>query len=89
MCVRVYVCALARAGTLTRLLLFHQFGEPSIKFFLQSAWVAQSVEHLALDLGSGHDLTVRGIEPHVRLCADGAEPAWGSLSPSLSTPLSK
>ena len=39
-----------------------------------------------LDLGSGHDLTVHEIEPHIRLCADGAEPAWNSLSPSLSAP---
>ena len=29
----------------------------------QGAWVTQWVEHLTLDLGSGHDLTVRGIEP--------------------------
>ena len=26
------------------------------------------------------------IEPHVRLHADSAEPAWDSLSPSLSAP---
>ena len=37
--------------------------------------------------GSGHDLTVRGIKPHVRLCADSAEPAWDSLSLSLALPL--
>ena len=47
----------------------------------QGAWVAQSVEHPTLDFGSGHDLVVRGIESHIRLCADGAEPAWDSLSP--------
>ena len=46
------------------------------------AWVAQSVEHLSLDFGSGHDLTVCDIEPHVGLCADSAEPAWDSLSAS-------
>ena len=40
----------------------------------------------ALDFGSGHDLMVRGIEPHVRIWADSAEPAWDSLSPSLSAP---
>ena len=43
--------------------------------------MAQLVKHQTLDLSSGHDLTVRGIEPHV--CADGAEPAWDSVSPSL------
>ena len=44
---------------------------------------AQSVEHLTLDFGSGHDLTVRGIEPRVGLRADSAETAWDSLPPSL------
>ena len=28
----------------------------------------------AADFGSGHDLTVRGFEPRVRLCADSLEP---------------
>ena len=45
--------------------------------------MAQSVEHLTLDFSSGHDLTVCGIKSHVRLCADSAEPAGDSLSPSL------
>ena len=48
--------------------------------------MAQSVEHLTLDFGSSHDLTVPGIKPRVRLWADSAEPAWDSLSPSLSAP---
>ena len=40
------------------------------------AWVAQSVKHLTVDLGSGHDVTVaRGMEPHVRLSDDSVEPA--------------
>ena len=30
---------------------------------------------LSLDLGSGHDLEVHEMEPHVRLYADSAEPA--------------
>ena len=47
-------------------------------------WVAQVVEYLTLDFGSGHDLTVCGIEPCVRLCADGSEPAWDFLFLSLS-----
>ena len=50
---------------------------------LGGAWVAQSVKHLSLGFGSGHDFTVRGIEPHVG-SADSVEPPWGSLSPSLS-----
>ena len=43
--------------------------------------MAQSVKHLTLDFGSGHDLTVHGFE-RVRLCADSVEPAWDSPSPS-------
>ena len=39
------------------------------------AWVAQSVKRPALDFGSGHDLTVRGFEPRIRLYADSQEPA--------------
>ena len=34
-----------------------------------------SVEHLTLDFGSGHDLTLHEMEPCVRLCADGTESA--------------
>ena len=29
----------------------------------------------------------RGIKPRIRLCTDSTEPAWDSLSPSLSLPL--
>ena len=35
-----------------------------------------------LDFSLGHDLTVHKIEPH----AVSGEPAWDSLSPSLSAP---
>ena len=45
-------------------------------------WVAQSVKHPTLGLGLGQDLTVCEFEPHIGLCADGAEPAWNSVSPS-------
>ena len=38
-----------------------------------------SVKCPTLDFGSGPDLTVRKIGPHVGLCPDGAEPAWDSL----------
>ena len=50
-------------------------------------WVTQSVRHPALDLGSGLDLTVHEIQPHVGLCTDSVEPARDSLSPSLSLSL--
>ena len=42
--------------------------------------------HLTLDFGSGHDLMVHAIEPHIQLCTDSTEPAWDSLSPSLTAP---
>ena len=54
----------------------------------QGSCVAQSVKRLTLGFGSGHDLTVRGLEsgmesrmePHIH----SVEPAWDSLSaPSL------
>ena len=47
-------------------------------------WVVQSVEHQTLDLGSGHDLKVHEFKPHVRLSTGSREPAWDSLSPSLT-----
>ena len=51
--------------------------------------VAQLAKGLTLgilDLGSGHDPSVHGIEPHIGLYADSAEPAWDSLSPPLTAP---
>ena len=36
-----------------------------------------------LDLSSGHDLSVRELEPCVGLLADSVELAWDSVSPSL------
>ena len=41
-----------------------------------------------LGFDSGRDLTVGWFEPWVGLRADGAEPAWGFLSLSLSPSLS-
>ena len=41
------------------------------------------MKHLTLDLGLGHDLTVSDFKSHVRLCADGTEPARDSASLSL------
>ena len=37
----------------------------------------------ASDFGSGHDLVVRELEPHVGLCAQSLEPVSDSVSPSL------
>ena len=57
--------------------------------------MAQSVERLTLDFGSGHDLMVLGMEPCVGLHTDIPDPAWDSLYPSpacacsLSLSLSK
>ena len=58
------------------------------KYYLWGRLDGHLVKCLTLDFGSGYDLTVRGIEPCVRLCTDNMEPAWDSLSPSLSQPLS-
>ena len=62
-------------------------GHLKIKSLGQGSWVAQLVERLTLDLGSGHDLPVCEFEPHIRLYADSAQPACDSVSPSLSLPL--
>ena len=42
--------------------------------------MVQSVGHLTLDFGLGHDLSVRKFNPHFRLCAGSVESAWDSLS---------
>ena len=42
--------------------------------------MAQSVKHLTLGFGSGHDLTVPEFQARVWLYADNAEPAWDFLS---------
>ena len=39
----------------------------------RGAWEARSVEHLTLDLGSSHGLTVCEFKPHIGLCADSWE----------------
>ena len=48
--------------------------------------MAQLVERLTLNFGSGHDLTVGEFEPRIGLLTDRAEPAWDSPSPSFSVP---
>ena len=50
----------------------------------QGTWVAQSVRHITLDFGSGHDLMVRQFKPLMGLFT--AEATWDSLSPSLTLP---
>ena len=50
--------------------------------------MAQLLKRPTLGSGSGHDLEVREIEPRIRLCADGAEPAWDSLHPSFACAVS-
>lgn len=47
----------------------------------RGTWVVQLIECPTLDLHSGHDLSVHGIESHIRLCADN-----GSLLGILSAP---
>ena len=62
----------------------------SIKRRGGGAWVAQPVKRPTLGFHSCDDLTVRGFEARVGLCADSSEPTWDSLSLSLcpSFPLS-
>ena len=50
--------------------------------------MAQSVKRPTLAFGSGHDLTVCEFEHRVGLCAESMDPAWDSLSLSLSLPSS-
>ena len=49
-------------------------------------WVTRLVKRPTPDLGSGHDLMVFEFQPLIGLCTDSVEPAWDSLSPSLSAP---
>ena len=48
--------------------------------------MARLVGCLTLDLSSGHDLAVSGFEPASASTPGSMEPAWDSLSPSLSAP---
>ena len=49
--------------------------------------MVQSVKYPTLDFFSGHNLTVHGFQPQVKLSADSVEPVWDSLSLPLSVPL--
>ena len=59
--------------------------------YLQSAWVAQVVEHLTLGFSSGHDLGALGLSPMSGsiLSAESACSSLCSSSHSLSISLSK
>ena len=73
------------APLLPSLSQLHALRVPALAFSSSGApGEARSVKRLPPDFGSGHRLTVREFEPHIGFCADGAEPAWDSLSPSLS-----
>ena len=48
--------------------------------------MVQLVKHQTLDFNSGHDLKVHGFKPCIGPHNDSVEPAWDSLSPSLSAP---
>ena len=48
--------------------------------------MAQMVKHPTLNFGLDNDLMVCDFKSCALLCADSAEPAWDSLSPSLSAP---
>ena len=48
--------------------------------------MAPSVKRPTLDFGSGRDLPVHAFGLQIGLHADNEEPAWDSLSPSVSAP---
>ena len=54
----------------------------------RGTWVAQSVECLTPDIGSSHDLPVRGLEPHIGLMGHVFQPHIASdICLPLSAPL--
>ena len=55
-----------------------------LKFIVEGTWMVQLLKCLTLYFVSGRDLMVREVEPQVGLCTDSVEPAWDSLSLSLS-----
>ena len=63
---------------------FAENGKNKIAMGAPGGGGAQSAKRLTLGFGSGHDLTVREVEPRVGLRADSVEP--GILSLSLSAP---
>ena len=53
---------------------------------MRDTWVAQSVKLPTLDLCSGNDLAVCEFEHRIRLCANGVESAWDSVTPLCLSP---
>ena len=47
---------------------------------MRGPWASRLVKHPTLGLSLGHDVVVPEFEPHVRLRADGTEPAWNFVS---------
>ena len=47
------------------------------------SWVGESVKHLTLNFGLGHDLMVCEFEPHIRVCVGSSEPLGFFLPLSL------
>ena len=70
----------------SRILMWQGHNFWSLKIKHRGSWVAQSVRSPTPGFGSGRDLTVCEFKPCLKFCADSAEPAWNSLSPSLSAP---
>ena len=58
----------------------------TLRIINRGARVAQLVKCPTLDFGSGYDLTVLWVWTPCQARADVVEPAWDSLSPSLSVP---
>ena len=50
--------------------------------------MAHLVKCVTVDLSSGHDLTICGVKPHIRLSAESMETSWDSVSLSLTLPIS-
>ena len=65
-------------------LAFEFGGHHQLNFSVRGTWVAPLANCWTLDFGLGHDLIVGEFELRMGLCADSAEPAWDSLTPSLS-----
>ena len=67
--------------------VFLNFLVATLESTKRGAWVAQLVKHLTLDFGSGHHLTVCGIEPYCRVLPWLVQSLLGILSLPLSLPI--
>ena len=64
----IYASAESLCCTPATDITLYQLNRIKIKQKNRGIWVAQSVKHPTPDFVSGHDLTVREFEPHIRLC---------------------